>query len=61
MTKLVIAERFRSPPGLNAVPANSKEKGPEVRLTLQDCEWLFKSALFWLLSAVLIPLRQSIT
>jgi hypothetical protein len=36
MTELVISERFRSAPGLSAEPANDKEKGPEVRLTLQD-------------------------
>lgn len=36
MTELVKSERFRSAPGLSAEPANDKEKGPEVRLTLQD-------------------------
>ena len=56
------AKRFFKAWSTNAMRSKLEPvKKVVLMLRRHECEWLFKSALFWLLSAVLIPLRQSIT
>ena len=43
---------------IKPMPGNAKTG---IRFRIDGCEWLSVSAVFWLLNAVLIPLRRSIT